>query len=400
MIFTKKQLENYAEVLIWGLGAERKRRLKPRDTVIVRSNLDALPLAEVVHRKLIERRLNVVFRMLPPPGIEKDFYALSDPAQRRFISPGEKELCGACHGLIALNAPASLTHLKGVDPGRIAQTALAKKPLRKIWDRREETGHFSWTLCTYPTPELARNARLSLEAYAGQIAQACLLDARDPVGEWRRIYRDCMAIKRWLQSLDIATIRVETRSMDFEVRLGERRRFQGVSGANIPSFEVYTSPDWRGTRGTYYANLPSFRNGNIVQGVRLKFEAGKAVQVSAARGEEFVKKTLDTDAGARRIGEFSLTDVRFSKIDRFMADTLFDENFGGEHGNCHVAVGSAYSDTFAGDPAGLTEAAKRKLGFNDSAVHWDLINTEDKLVTAELKSGKKVAVYEQGKFKY
>ena len=124
------------------------------------------------------------------------------------------------------------------------------------------------------------------------------------------------------------------------------------------------------------------------------------MSIQAARSEEFVRKTLATDAGACRIGEFSLTDVRFSKIDKFMADTLFDENFGGEHGNCHVAVGASYSDTFDGDPAALTEAAKKKLGFNDSSIHWDIINTEEKLVTAKLKNGKTVTVYERGKFKY
>ncbi|MDD5629663.1 MAG: aminopeptidase, partial [Elusimicrobia bacterium] len=173
-----------------------------------------------------------------------------------------------------------------------------------------------------------------------------------------------------------------------------------ISGANIPSFEIYTSPDWRGTGGTYYANLPSFRNGNIVEGIRLTFKDGRAVKVSAAKGEDFVRKTLATDPGACQIGEFSLTDVRFSKIDRFMADTLFDENFGGEHGNCHVAVGVSYTDTFDGDPATLTESRKKELGFNDSSIHWDIINTEDKLVTAKLKGGKSIKLYEKGRFKY
>jgi len=400
MVFTKRQLETYADTLLWGLTAERKRPLKRGDVIIVRVQLDAIPLAEVVHRKLIERGLNVVFRYLPNPVIEKDFYQLSDKAQRVFVNAGEKEFYESSNGLIALNSPASLTHLKAVDPKRIAEVAIAKRPLRKIWDRREEQGHFSWTLCTYPTAELAKNARLSMRDYAAQIAKACYLDERDPVAKWKRTYQDCVSIKKWLKALAIKTIRVQTKSMDFETTLGEHRRFQGISGANIPSFEVFTSPDWRGTRGTYYANLPSFRNGNIVEGIKLTFKDGRAVKVQAAKSEEFVKKTLATDAGARQIGEFSLTDIRFSKIDKFMADTLFDENFGGEHGNCHVAVGVSYSDTFDGDPAKLTDARKKELGFNDSSIHWDIINTEDKLVTAKLKNGKTVTVYEKGKFKY
>ena len=97
---------------------------------------------------------------------------------------------------------------------------------------------------------------------------------------------------------------------------------------------------------------------------------------------------------------FSLTDRRFSKIDTFMADTLFDENFGGKFGNCHVAIGSSYSDTYNGNPATLTPQTKKKLGYNDSALHWDLINTEDKVITAKLKDGKKITLYEKGMFRY
>jgi aminopeptidase len=98
------------------------------------------------------------------------------------------------------------------------------------------------------------------------------------------------------------------------------------------------------------------------------------------------------------VGEFSLTDKRFSKIDCFMANTLFDENFGGKHGNCHLALGSSYSDTFAGDASTLTRERKKKLGFNDSALHWDLVNTEDKRVTAYLAGGGKAVLYEKGTF--
>jgi aminopeptidase len=83
-----------------------------------------------------------------------------------------------------------------------------------------------------------------------------------------------------------------------------------------------------------------------------------------------------------------------------MANTLYDENYGGRYGNCHLALGSSYSDTFDGDPAGLSKDMKRKLGFNDSALHWDLVNTEKKTVTAHLKSGKKVLIYADGMFRY
>ena len=106
------------------------------------------------------------------------------------------------------------------------------------------------------------------------------------------------------------------------------------------------------------------------------------------------------DKGANKVGEFSLTDKRFSKINTFMANTLFDENYGGKYGNCHVALGSSYADTYTGNPRELTKAKKQRLGFNDSALHWDFVNTEKKRVVAHLKSGKNITIYENGQFTY
>jgi len=191
-----------------------------------------------------------------------------------------------------------------------------------------------------------------------------------------------------------------SKHIDLEITPGRHRRWIGVSGHNIPSFELFVSPDWRGTRGVYFADQPSFRSGNYVKGVRLEFQKGKVVGIHAEKGRDFVKKQLSMDKGASQIGEFSLTDKRFSKISRFMANTLFDENYGGAQGNCHVALGSSYSDTYAGEAAKLTKKLKEKLGFNDSALHWDLVNTEKKQVVAHLNTGKRVTIYENGKFTY
>jgi aminopeptidase len=135
-----------------------------------------------------------------------------------------------------------------------------------------------------------------------------------------------------------------------------------------------------------------------VESVTLTFEKGKVVRSEAAKGGGFLAKQVAMDPGAARVGEFSLTDKRFSKIDRFMANTLFDENYGGKNGNCHLALGASYSDTYAGNVSSLTKDRKKKLGFNDSALHWDLVNTEDKRVAAYLKGGKKAVIYEKGMF--
>ena len=398
-MFTAQNLEKYADVLLWGLATARKAALKKNEIVLLQYDQAALGLAEILYARLMDRGIHPVQRMIATFGMEKSFYAKANRAQLTFIAPGEKELLRNINGRIFIHAPASLTHLQDIDPTKIGKAAVSRKPLRDILNRREEQGFYSWTLCLFPTSELARQAKMSLKLYAAQVIKGCYLDADNPVAEWKRIYREITAIKKRLGALAVKYYHIESAGTDLRITPGERRKWAGVSGHNIPSFEVFVSPDWRGTEGVYFANLPSFRNGNYVEDVRITFAKGKAVKVTAGRGEEFVKKQLAMDAGASALGEFSLTDRRFSRIDRFMAETLFDENFGGPEGNCHVALGSSYSDTFDGNPARLTQAMKKKLGFNDSALHWDLVNTEPKVVTAHLKDGKKLIVYENGVFK-
>ncbi|MGD9013439.1 MAG: aminopeptidase, partial [Desulfobacterales bacterium] len=331
-------------------------------------------------------------------AMERDFYTLSNNKQLVYIPPGEETLFTRLNGSISIFAPESITHLAQIDPKRIAKTALSKKILRDLLDKREAQGKFSWTLCIFPTAQLAKHARISQKAYSAQVARACFLNTSDPVAEWQHIYRQAQAIKRWLNRLPVTALHVKSKNVDLHISLGDKRRWVGISGRNIPSFEIFISPDWRGTQGTYYADQPSYRSGNYVRGIRLEFENGRLVQTIAVKGQDFVRHQLKMDHGASRLGEFSLTDKRFSRINRFMANTLYDENYGGPNGNCHIALGSSYSNTYAGKPVELTKPLKRKLGFNESALHWDFVNTEKKRVVALLKSGKKVTIYENGKF--
>ncbi|MCX5894802.1 MAG: aminopeptidase [Proteobacteria bacterium] len=397
-MLTEKELDTYAEVLLWGMKTARTGSYKKHDIIVVRYDLAALRLAEILQVKLLEMGMNPVLRLSATSNMELSFYEKASPAQLVFLAPGEKELCEHLNGSIYLHAPESLTHLRTIDSRKIGKAAVARKLLRDIFNKREEAGQFGWTLCSLPTPAQARHARLSFREYARQIAKACYLNKTNPVGEWETILKNAGAIKKWLNSMPVRAYHIESEHIDLMITPGEKRRWIGVSGHNIPSFEIFLSPDWRGTEGTYYANQPSYRSGNYVQGVRFIFKKGAAVKISAEKGEDFVKKQLSMDKGANKVGEFSLTDIRFSKIDTFMANTLYDENYGGRYGNCHLAVGSSYSDTYSGNPALLTRKVKEQLGFNDSALHWDLINTERKTVTAHLKTGKKTVIYDNGKF--
>ncbi len=399
-MISKNKLNKYGDVLLWGLKTARKNKFKKNDNILVRFDLSALKLAEILQAKILDLGMNPIIRLNSTEQMERNFFERADDPQLIFQAPGTRELFKNLHGTISLIAPESVTHLKHIDPQRIGKAALAVKPFRDILWNREDTGDFGWTLCMVPTQGAADTAGISLKQYESQVVKACYLDKKDPVKDWKETFKKAMTIKKWINRMKVDYLCVESQNMDLKITPGEKRRWIGVSGHNIPSFELFLSPDWRGTEGIYYANLPSYRDGNFVEGVKLEFKKGEVVKSSAKKGKNFVAKQISMDEGARRVGEFSLTDKRFSKIDKFMANTLFDENFGGKYGNCHLAVGMSYSDTFSGDPSRLTKSLKKKLGFNDSALHWDLINTEEKVVTACLKSGGKKIIYENGMFSY
>jgi aminopeptidase len=399
-MLSERMLERYAEVMIWGLTKARKKKYKKGEIVRVFFDIPAIGLAEILQKKLIETGVNPVLRSGLSPTMEKNFFGLSDKKQLTFLAPGDRELCRQLNGSIYLYSPASLTHLRDVDPKRIAVATVARKVLKDILDKRDSEGTFGWTLCMMPTPELATQAKLTMAQYEKQVIKACYLDTDDPVGKWESIHSEVSGIKRWLNAMKVSFYHVEGKTLDLKITPGQHRKWVGISGHNIPSFEIFLSPDWRGTEGRYYANMPSFRSGNYVAGATLDFHKGVGTVVRADQGEEFTRKQLVMDEGANRIGEFSLTDRRFSRIDRFMANTLYDENFGGKYGNCHLAVGSSYADTYSKNPAELTPAMKKQLGFNESALHWDLVNTEPKTVTAQLASGKRAVIYDEGVFKY
>jgi aminopeptidase len=398
-LFTKKQVERYAEVLMWGLKTARKKKFKPNDIILIRYDQDALELAEALYNVILKWDMHPIQRMGLTPAMELDFYTLGNPRQLVFQPPGEEELIRHINGYVVLHAPASITHLSRADPKKIVKATVARKYLRDIMNEREEAGDFSWTLCAWPTAGLADQAGLEMKDYARQIIRACYLNRTDPVGQWKEIFKNAQHIKRWLNRMEVHHYHVESDHTDLVITPGHRRRWIGISGHNIPSFELFVSPDWRGTSGVYTADQPSFRSGNLVKGIRLEFSKGRLIDVTADKGETFAVSQFAMDGGAGRVGEFSLTDKRFSKIDTFMANTLFDENYGGKSGNCHIALGASYADTFSGAPAELTPKLKKDLGFNDSALHWDLVNTEKKRVTAHMTGGKKRVIYENGMFK-
>lgn len=397
-MFDTDDLEKYAEVLLWGLARGRREPFAKSDFILVNYDVDALPLAEELCAQIHERGYIPVPRALMTARMEQDRFSKANNKRLSTLVPGEKNLYDCLNGCISIFAPRSLTHLAGIDPECIRLSQQARKPLRDIMHTREEMGRLGWTLGMYPTQAMAEQAGMDVAAYAREVRKACYLTDGSPVTRWKLLVKQAEDIREWLNSLGAVKLHVESETVDLHLCVGKKRQWAGVTGRNIPSFELYVSPDWRTVEGVYTADLPSFRSGNIVKDVRLEFTNGRVCHMDSGCVKEFVASQLTMDPGASQVGEFALVDKRFSPISRFMANTLYDENHGGEWGSMHIAVGSSYANTFAGEPAAFSTQVRRELGFNSSLLHWDLVNTERKRVRAMLPGGKGITVYENGEF--
>jgi aminopeptidase len=402
--FTPVQLDRLAEVLVWALQTARAHagpggRYEPGDTVLLPYDSYASAAAERVYARLLQLGLNVVVQPNPHFKMDQLYYQHAEQHQLEHLPEWRKAKAADMEGLIALRAPESLTYLKDCDPKKVNVTSKIGRELRNLQTAKELQGKFGWTLTVLPTPILALTAGLSMAEYTEQVANACYLNYEDPVAKWQDTMAKVEIVKDWLNRLDIELVHVESDCgrTDLRIALGEQRQWLGGSGHNIPSFEVFVSPQAGQAEGVFYANEPSFKLGNLVRGVRLEFRGGEVVAVDAEEGRDFVQSRVDLDEGSKLIGEFSLTDRRFSEITKFMAHTLFDENVGGPTGNSHIAIGMAYLDSYTGSDE-LTEERIKELGFSRSAEHWDLVTTDNRTVTAWLRSGAQVVIYKDGQF--
>jgi aminopeptidase len=398
----QKVLERYADVLVnFALGGGMG--IRPGEVVRISAHEVARPLYVELHRAVWRAGGHTIGHYLTDEdagaNLARDFYELAADEQLDFFAATYwRGLIDQVDHQVSVLSETDLHALEGVDPALIMRAGRAMKPAMDWRTEKENAGRFTWTLGLYGTAAMAAEAGLTEEEYWQQITDACFLTEEDPIGRWREVSAQLHDYVDRLNALEIERLHVVGADVDLHITIGERRQWMGGSGRNIPSFEIFTSPDWRGTEGWIAFNQPLYRYGNLVRGIRLEFERGRVVKASAEENEAVITEMIATE-NADKLGEFSLTDRRFSRITRFMAETLYDENVGGPFGNTHIALGNSYQDCYAGDPAAVAPEEWARLGFNESTVHTDIVSTTDRVVTATLRGGGELVIYSDGEFR-
>lgn len=392
----QKILDRYAQVLV-NYALNSGEGVKKGEVVECAVPDVAKPLAWALQKTILAAGAQPMIRLLPT-GFDQSFYELANDDQLTFFPKkylkAKADLIDHQIGILADVDPHELTNTPSE---KIMKARNSRKAYIDWITKKEIEDRFTWTLALWGVEAKAEIVGLSIEEYWQQIIEACFLDAVDPIAKWQELAAFQKQTLTKLNNLRIDYLEVLGPDVDLKVGLGAERIWKGGSGRNIPSFEFFTSPDWRRVDGWIKFNQPVYRYGQVIDGVELEVKAGLIVKAKAQRGNKFLQEMLKTE-NANKFGEFSLTDRRTSRITHPMAETLFDENIGGPFGNTHLAIGRAYQDCYRGDASKVTKNGWQKLGYNSSAEHTDIVSTTDRTVTAHLTDGTSLVIYKNGIF--
>lgn len=285
------------------------------------------------------------------PGIRHIFLKHATDDQLKFVPPSEKLTYEQVDKMLYIMADWNTKELTRIDPKRLSTVQQANNVLFQTLLKREATGEAAWCLTLIPTQSAAQDAEMALAEYEEFVFGAGMVARPDPVAEWRKVSARQAKLARFLDRLK--TVRIVGKETDITFGVAGRKWVNCDGHVNFPDGEIFTSPLEDSVEGHILYTFPAVYGGREVENVKLTFKKGKVVKADATKGEDLLKTMLDTDAGARRVGELAFG-TNYS-IKNFTKNTLFDEKIGG---TMHVAVGQS-----------LPEAK----GKNKSAIHWDMV---------------------------
>lgn len=389
-------LKKYADILV-KFALRSGEWVKKDDVVFVQIPECAKPFYLPLQKAILEAGAHPIMEYLPD-GVAKYFYDHASDEQIVFyphhLLHGKIE---QMTHVISIIAEADKHELKDIDPKKLAKRRQSRKEYIDRRRKKEDQGKHTRTLGLYGTQAMADEVNMSLEDYRKQIIKACYLDFEDPIAERKKTFEQMKKIKTTLDDLKIEWVHVQSEDADIKIKIWSNRQRMAWWWRNIPSFEIFTSPDWRGTNWRIRFNQPLYRYSQLIKGIYLKFEHGVIVDFDASHNKEALESMIAIP-NANKIWEFSLTDGRFSHITKFMGETLYDENVWGPEGNTHIAIWAAFNETFTCDASILSEKELDALWFNQSVEHTDIISTKRRKVTATLADGTQKVIYENGQF--
>ena len=365
---TDPRVTNLARILV-----QYSTKIKPKDRVAIIGQPAAALLIRELYREVLHAG-GFPHSLITLDRLEHLFFAEANDEQLQYVSPFTKMVYEEFEAMIGISSQSNTRALTNIDPSRQSLRARSHTDLMKTFMERSAAKEIKWVSTMFPTQAYAQDAEMSLSEFENYVYCTTFADTDDPVAEWKKIHNFQQTLVDWF----VGKKHVEVKGPDVDLHLSiEGRTFENADGeCNMPDGEIFTGPVEDSANGWVRFTYPAVHRGLEVEGVELKFKKGKVVKATAKKNEDFLLKMLDTDPGARYLGEFAIGTNK--KVDRFIKNILFDEKIGG---TIHMAVGSGYPET----------GSK-----NESAIHMDMI--------CDMREGGQIIVdgelvYESGEFK-
>ncbi|MGD8605204.1 MAG: aminopeptidase [Anaerolineales bacterium] len=347
--------------------------VQKRDRVAIVVQPEGFPLGLEVYREVLKAG-GYPYTVTKLDEQDFVFFSEANDDQLAHINEFEKLMRLEFEVVIALFSEGNTKVLSNVDPEKQKKWVQARRPMIEKYVERTAAKDLRWVIAQYPTTAYAQEAGMSVHELAEYIFQTTYADLDDPVAKWTEIHDQQQQWVDWMEGKEKIIVKGPNADLSLSVK---GRKFINADGKNnMPSGEIFTSPVEDSVEGWVRFTYPAIFLGREVEGIELKFEKGKVVEASAEKNEAFLLQMLDSDEGARYLGEFAIGTNK--RIDRFIGSILFDEKIGG---TIHMAVGY-----------GFPEAGTQ----NKSAIHWDMI--------CDMRDGGQIFVddeliYESGDFK-
>jgi aminopeptidase len=325
-------------------------RVQEGDKVVIDGESAAEPLLLAIYEETLKAGGHPMLN-IGIGGQSAAYFKLAGDAQLDWVSPVAEWMVDHADVRISVGASTNTRELSAVPPERQTRRQAATGELMSRAMKRSAEGSYRWCYTLYPTAAYASEAEMSLADYADFYFGACLAADPEPLSAWKRASEECNRLADWIEGRE--EVRVTAPGTDIRLGIAGRKFIPCDGEHNMPDGEFFTGPVEDSVEGEVTFHLPAVIGGREVSGVRLKFEAGRIVDAGAERGEEFLIQLLDTDDGARRLGELGIG-TNYA-IDRGTREVLLDEKIGG---TVHMAVGASYPESG---------------GTNESAVHTDLV---------------------------
>jgi aminopeptidase len=370
-----KNLRAYADLIV-RVGTN----LQPGQTLLINALIDHAPLVRELTEAAYLAGARFVDVTYVDMHVRRSFIEHAAEEDLTFTQPWTLERSSSLDGnaLIMIAGDPEPTLLSALDPGRVGKARAIKALEAQLASQNRRT--VNWNIAAYPTAGQAQQVfgEPDVERLWEAYQSAVRLDQPDPVAAWRTQSDRLIARAKQLDEHAFDAVHFSGPGTDLTVGLLPGARWMGGGGetvdgifhvANLPTEEVFTAPDWRRTDGTVRSTRPLALAGMIVEGLEMRFEAGKAVEVKASVGADTVTAQMDSDDFGRALGEIALVDGESAvgKTGLTFFDTLFDENAA-----CHIAYGAAV--TFGIDGLqGLSPDELRARGINVSNVHTDFM---------------------------